>query len=206
MAAAQKEATKKVLDYMESLPQWSKEICLKLRQATLSADPSIAEEWKWGPHYSSSGMVVGMGAFQKHVKVTFFNGSGLKDPQKMFNHCLDNKFSRSIRFNPGDAIDLPIFTAYVQEAIALNKKGFKREISAKTVVVPPELTAALQPHKAAQTFFEGLGYGYKKEFADHVTAAKQEKTKQNRIAKIVDLCAEQKTCIISTKNKHRTFV
>lgn len=193
MAKPQINAAQKVLKYIDSLPGWSKEICLNLRGATLSADASIAEEWKWGPHYSSNGMVVGIGAFQKHVKVTFFNGAGMKDHLKLFNHCVDNEFSRSIKYTPEDQIDLAAFTTYVQEAVALNKKGFKRTIESKAVAVPPELTAALQQNNAAFHFFENLSYGYKKEFAEHVTEARQEKTKEARIAKIIGLCEAQQT-------------
>ena len=159
----------------------------------MAASPRLTEEWKWGPHYSYAGMVCGFGAFQKHVKVTFFNGAGMKDEKGLFNHCVDNEFSRSIKYNMGDAVDSAALAAYVQEAVSLNAGGFKREIKDKTVSVPPELTAALQKSKEAQTFFEGLGYGYKKEFAEHVSEAKQEKTKEARIAKIVGLCAEGKT-------------
>lgn len=193
MPATKTGASQRVLHYMESLPEWSKALCRQLRQTVLAASPELTEEWKWGPHYSHNGMVCGFGAFQKHVKLTFFNGSGMTDAKNLFNHCVDNEFSRSIKFSPNDSIDTAALTAYVQEAVALNKKGFTRAIKDKTVDLPPELAAALQACAAAQQFFEGLSYGYKKEFAEHVGTARQEKTKQDRIAKIVALCGEQKT-------------
>lgn len=68
------DATEKVLQYTEQLPDWSHQICHCLRSIILQADESIVEAWKWGPHYSSHGMVCGMGAFQKHVKLTFLMG------------------------------------------------------------------------------------------------------------------------------------
>ena len=68
MPTVEKAATDKVLNYIETLPEWSKNICTKLRSIILEADPAITEEWKWGPHYSSKGMVCGYGAFQKHIK------------------------------------------------------------------------------------------------------------------------------------------
>jgi len=187
MTTAKKDAAQRISDYIDSMPEWSKNICRTLRQTILAASPGLTEEWKWGPHYSSAGMVCGFSAFQKHVKVTFFNGSGMQDSRKLFNHCVDNEFSRSIKYEMGEEVDTKALTAYVQEAVALNAKGFKREIKDKTVSVPPELTAALSESKAAQTFFESLSYGYKKEFAEHVAEAKQETTKQARIAKIVGL-------------------
>ena len=193
MKTATTDATQKVLHYFEKQPAWSRELCLQLRQVMLAAHPTLTEEWKWGPHYSSNGMVCGIGAFQKHIKLTFFNGSAMKDDLHLFNHCVENEFSRSIKYTPEDQIDLAAFTTYVQEAVALNKKGFKRTIESKAVAVPPELTAALQQNNAAFHFFENLSYGYKKEFAEHVTEARQEKTKQARIAKIIGLCEAQQT-------------
>ena len=40
-------------------------------------------------------MVMG---FRHHVKLTFYNGSGMKDPKKLFNHCVDNEFNLSIKY------------------------------------------------------------------------------------------------------------
>lgn len=193
MKTATTDATQKVLHYFEKQPAWSRELCLQLRQVLLAAHPTLTEEWKWGPHYSSNGMVCGIGAFQKHIKLTFFNGSVMKDDLHLFNHCVENEFSRSIKFTPGEAINTKAITAYVQESVAINAKGFKREVKDKTVDVPTELAAALAQHKSAQKFFDELSYGYKKEFTEHVTTAKQDKTRQDRIAKIVALCAEGKT-------------
>ncbi len=193
MPTAAKPATDKVLNYIDSLPDWSRKICTELRRILLAADASIAEEWKWGPHYSCQGMVCGYGAFQKHVKVTFFNGSAMKDPKGLFNHCVDNEFSRSIKYTDISEIDTETLTAYIQESIAVNQKGYKRVVTDKTVEVPDDLQKALATNKKAAAFFAGLTYGYKKEFAEHVTTAKQEKTRIDRIAKIVGLCEEEKT-------------
>jgi len=193
MLTAEKPATDKVLAYIDALPEWSREICTELRRLILAADTSIAEEWKWGPHYSSQGMVCGFGAFQKHIKFTFFNGSALKDPKGLFNHCMDNEFSRSIKYTTISEVDAKTLTAYIKESVTVNQKGYKRVVKDKTVDVPGDLQKALNVHKKAVTFFEGLTYGYRKEFVEHVTTAKLEKTRLDRISKIVMLCAEEKT-------------
>lgn len=193
MPTPQKNAPDKVLQYLETLPEWSQTLCKKLRDIIVSTDPEITEEWKWGPHYSCHGMVCGWGAFQKHVKLTFFNGSGLKDAKGLFNHCVDNEFSRSIKYTDVTELDEAVLKAYIKESIALNKKGFKRTVTDKTVVVPTELENAFSKNKKAKLFFDGLTYGYKKEFVEHLTTAKQEKTKGERLAKIVALCSEEKT-------------
>ena len=193
MATSKDAASSKIAAYIEALPEWSQKICSRLRQLILEADASIVEEWKWGPHYSSNGMVCGYGAFQKHIKFTFFNGSAMKDPKGLFNHCVDNEFSRSIKYTDISEVDAKTLTAYIRESVTANQKGFKRVVKDKTVDVPEDLLQALKSNNKAAAFFEGLSYGYKKEFAEHVTTAKQEKTRLERIAKIVGLCAEEKT-------------
>lgn len=116
------EASEKVSEYIESMPPFSKNICEKLRQIILSTDAGIIEDWKWGPNYSYDGMVCGYAAFQKHVKLTFFNGSGMKDSRKLFNHCLDNEFSRSVKYTTISEVDPKNLTLYIKESIAVNKK------------------------------------------------------------------------------------
>ena len=191
-ATANTAATKKILDYIKELPPFSKAICKKLRSIILKADKDLVEEWKWGPHYSLNGMVCGYGAFKEHVKFTFFNGSAMKDPKQFFNHCVDNEFSRSVKYTDVKEIDEQTVLAYVKASVAVNKKGFKREVKDKTVTVPGELQKALSKNRKALKFFDGLTYGYKKEFVEWVTEAKREETRIDRIEKIVAMCAEEK--------------
>jgi uncharacterized protein YdeI (YjbR/CyaY-like superfamily) len=58
--------------------------------------------------------------------------------------------------------------------------------------VPDDLQKALAKNKKAAAFFDGLTYGYKKEFVEHVTTAKRPETRLDRIGKVVALCAEEK--------------
>ena len=186
-------AKAEVTAYIESLSPFAKAICKKLRTIITNADPSLTEDWKWGPHYSSNGMCCGFSAFQKHAKLTFFNGAAMKDPKGIFNHCVDNEFSRSIKYTDVSEIDEKTLSAYVRESVAANEKGFKREVKDKNVEVPDDLQQALDKFKTAATYFKGLSYGYKKEFVEHVTSAKREETRKDRIAKVVALAKEKKT-------------
>jgi uncharacterized protein YdeI (YjbR/CyaY-like superfamily) len=190
MPTAKKDASKEITDYIKEMPEFSKAICTKLRSIILNADDSLAEEWKWGPHYASNGMVCGYGGFKQHVKLTFFNGDSMKDAKKLFNHCVDNEFSRSIKYVDVSEIDEKTLTAYIKESIAINKKGYKREVKNKEVETPADLEKALAKNKKAKTFYDALTYGYKKEFVEWVTTAKREETRNDRIAKTVAMCEE----------------
>ena len=122
-AKAHPNAKQEITAYIESLPPFGQAICKKLRSVILKADASLTEDWKWGPHYSSNGMVCGFSAFQKHAKLTFFNGAAMKDPKGLFNHCVDNEFSRSIKYSDVKEIDEKTLADYVRESVAVNQKG-----------------------------------------------------------------------------------
>ena len=192
MAGIHPNATKEVLHYIDSMPDFSKAICKKLRDVILKADKNIIEDWKWGPNYSYNGMLCGYGAFKNHVKFTFYNGSGMKDPKNLFNHCVDNEFNRSIKYTSVNEIDEKAISDYVKESIAVNKKGFKRIVQDKTVIVPDDLKKSLSKNKQARKFFDELSYVYKKDFAEWVTSAKRNETRIDRIAKTVNMCIEGK--------------
>jgi uncharacterized protein YdeI (YjbR/CyaY-like superfamily) len=189
MATANINASEKIEQYIEGMPEFAKQVCVKLRQIILKAVPGIKEDWKWGPNYNYNGMVCGYGGFKNHVKFTFFNGSEMSDSKGLFNHCVDNEFSRSIKYTDVSEIDEKTLTSYIRESAEINSKGWKRVVKDKTVDVPPDLTEALKPDTTAFDFFENLSYGYKKEYVEWITSAKQEKTRADRIAKTVAMCA-----------------
>ena len=122
MATKEKvDAQKEIASYIDSMQPFAQAICKKLRAIILKADPSIKEEWKWGPHYSSNGMVCGYGGFQKHVKLTFFKGASLKDPSGLFNSSLEGNVRRAIDVREGETLDEEAFKALIREAVDLNR-------------------------------------------------------------------------------------
>jgi hypothetical protein len=74
------------------LNDWRGVLMTKLRRLIHEADSEIAEEWKWGTGvWTHKGMVCALGAFKDHIKVNFFKGALLKDPNKLFNSGLEAK-------------------------------------------------------------------------------------------------------------------
>ena len=183
-------AKAEITKYIQEMPAFSQAICKKLRKVILAVDPGIKEDWKWGPNYYYEGMFCGYGGFKQHVKFTFFNGSAMKDPEKLFNHCVDNEFSRSIKYTDVSEIDEKSLSNYIKESMEVNRKGFKRLVKNKVVEVPSELKQELKKNKAAFNFFDSLSYGYKKDYVESVTTAKREETRIERIKKIVTMCAQ----------------
>lgn len=61
-----------ITEYVDALPPFSHEICVKLRELIHAAIPDVIEDWKWGPNFYCHGMVCGFGAFKSHVTIAFF--------------------------------------------------------------------------------------------------------------------------------------
>jgi len=106
------------------LPDWRGPMFARLRKLILEADPGITEEWKWETAvWSHQGLVCSAGAFKQTVKMNFFQGALLEDPQKLFNAGLDAKKTRAIDFHEGDAVDESGLKELIRAAVAHNVEG-----------------------------------------------------------------------------------
>lgn len=107
-----------------SLPGWQGERVAKLRKTINEADPNLKEDWKWGTAvWTSNGMVCAVGAFKDHLKINFFKGAQLKDPEGLLNAGLDAKATRSIDIREDDRVNETALKQLVKEAVALNAKA-----------------------------------------------------------------------------------
>ena len=92
-----------------------------LRNLIHEADPEIIEDWKWDvPIFTHKTMVCAISAFKEHIKINFFKGASLGDPQKIFNNGFDSKQHRSIDFQEQDSINEEAVKDLVKQAVLLN--------------------------------------------------------------------------------------
>ena len=110
-----------ITNHIAELADWRGTLLARLRQLILDTDPAMVEEWKWDtPVWSHQGNVVAAGAFKDHVKLNFFKGAALQDPDRLFNAGLEAKATRAIDFHEGDAIDEPALRELIRAAVAQN--------------------------------------------------------------------------------------
>ena len=114
--------------YIASLHDWRGALMTYLRRLILAAAPELTEEWKWDtPVFAHKGNVVALGAFKDHVKINFFKGASLADPQNLFNAGLEAKATRAIDFHEGAAIDEAALKELIQAAVALSAGGAQKK-------------------------------------------------------------------------------
>jgi hypothetical protein len=124
--------TERIDKQIEELTDWRRPIFVQLRNLIHEADPDLKEEWKWNTAvWSHHGLVCALGVFKKAVKMNFFQGASLEDPDALFNAGLDAKTMRSIDFHEGDTVDEPALKDLIRAAVAHNVGGKKDDTAGK---------------------------------------------------------------------------
>lgn len=57
----------------------------------------------------------------------------------------------------------------------------------REVIVPPDLEAAFQKQKSARAFYDKLSYTHRKEYVRWITEAKKADTREQRVAKTIEM-------------------
>jgi hypothetical protein len=100
----------------------------RLRKLILDTDPDIVEEWKWGAAvWSRNGMICSAGVFKDHVKLNFFKGASLEDPEGLFNAGLDAKATRAIDFSECGDVDEAALKGLIRAAVVHNMSEGKKK-------------------------------------------------------------------------------
>ena len=111
------------------LTDWRGKTFADIRRIILEADPEIVEEWKWmgTPVWSHGGIVCIANAFKDKVKLTFYEGASIADPDKLYNNGLEGKKWRTIDYFKDDKIKERELKDLVRSAVAHNlaKKSTK---------------------------------------------------------------------------------
>ena len=120
-------ASQQIDQYIKDLGDWRGKTIARLRKVIREAAPELAEEWKWDtPVWSHKGNVVAAGVFKDHVKLNFFKGALLEDPNRLFNAGLDAKATRAIDIAEGEDVDESALQELVRTAVAHNVSGKKK--------------------------------------------------------------------------------
>ncbi|MRW86011.1 hypothetical protein GJ698_18215 [Pseudoduganella sp. FT26W] len=151
----------------------------------------LKEEVKWGqPCFTLDGRnIVLIHGFKEYCALLFFKGALMKDPKHLLIQQTENvQAARQIRFTGLAEIEHQEKTlkAYIKDAIALEQSGAK--VEKKTTAefpFPEELERKMDDLPALRTAFESLTPGRQRAYLLHFSSAKQAKTRESRIEKVV---------------------
>lgn len=154
----------------------------------LCRDAGLEEIARWGhPCYALNGSnVVMIVAFQGDFQLSFFKASLMKDPENLFSKRGENtQVASIINFTSADQVRemTPVITAYIQEAIAIEKAGLKPERKVASFDIPQELVDAMDADAELAEAFAALTPGRQRGYCLTIGGAKQSATRINRIEK-----------------------
>lgn len=98
-----------------------------------------------------------------------------------------------MRFESVNDINEHLIKAYVAEAIANEAKGIRITADKnKPLIIPGELQQVLNSNARLKASFDKLTRTNQRDYAEYISTAKQEKTKQSRLEKIIPLIEQGK--------------
>jgi uncharacterized protein YdeI (YjbR/CyaY-like superfamily) len=154
---------------------------------------TLVETTKWGGIvYTHNGKnVLGIDGFKSYFGLWFFNGVFLKDEANLLVSGNEStKAQRQLRFNSLAEIDEKLVLTYIKEAIQLEEEGVKHKAEKSPLALSAYFEAFLETNAAVKTAFDAFSLTKKKEFAEYIDTAKQEKTKEARLEKITPMILE----------------
>jgi hypothetical protein len=121
------QASELIDDLVANLTDWRGTMFANIRSIIHDADPEIIEEWKWmgTPVWSHDGIVCVANAFKDKVKLTFYKGAHLADPDKLFNNGLEGKEWRTIDIYKDDKINESSLKILINAAVDHNHAKMK---------------------------------------------------------------------------------
>lgn len=132
------DASRSITKRIQELGDWRGETLARVRRLIYDADPEIQEEWKWvkptsagTPVWSHDGIVCTGESYKQVVKLTFFRGASLEDPQKVFNSSLGGNARRAIDIREGEKLNEAAFKELIRSAVAANSAARARRASPK---------------------------------------------------------------------------
>jgi len=124
-------AAERIDQLIAGLPDWRGKALAGIRKSILEVDGEIVEEWKWmgSPVWSRDGIIAVGNAHKEKVKLTFYRGAKLADPDKLFNAGLEGGTWRAIDLFEGDRIDERALKNLVRAAVEYNRAQLKKKAS-----------------------------------------------------------------------------
>lgn len=181
--------SKSIEEYIETNPQWKKELLLLI---SIARESGLDETIKWGaPTYTYKGKnIVGLGAFKSYVGLWFHQGALLSDPEKKLINAQEGttKALRQWRFNSIEEIDNHLIKSYIFEAIENQRQGKEIKASSKgEAEIPQELLICLKNDAKLKSRFKELSQFKQREYAEYISEAKREATKLSRLERIIPM-------------------
>ncbi len=183
--------------YIAKSAEFARPILRRVRAAMHKAWPRMEETIKWGvPHFEYMGVVASMAAFKHHASFGFWKQKLMEDPAGLFPRPGESSMGGKKLQSAGELPPDAVLIRYIKAAVALNEQGAKVPRPARKKRPPPkapaDLVAAFRKFPKAKATYEAFSPSQQREYVEWITEAKQEATRQKRLATAIDWMAHGK--------------
>ena len=181
--------TKDPGEWLQTCPDFSQPLAEQIVEWLLNWEPDLTESIKWNMLcFSGRKLVCGLSACQKHLGVTFFRGTELPDPAKLFSPGGErNTNILSIRITTLGDVNRDALRNLLHAAVALDADPTippAPKVKRKPWPVPVFFKQALaeKQNRAAAEGFKKLSPTCQREYLVWLTMAKLPETRDRRLA------------------------
>ena len=172
--------------WLDLAPEASQAMARQVRAWIQRWEPDLSEAIKWHMLcFSGRKLVCGLSACQKHLGITFFRGTELRDVTTLFTDGESNTSILSIRVTSLEKLDAQALRRLLHAAVALDADETSKPPPPKKREewpMPEALAKGLKKDKKAAAFFESLKPTYQREYKVWISTAKQPETIAKRLA------------------------
>ena len=180
--------------YIAKAPPFAQPILTHIRERVHAAVPEAEEAMKWSaPAFLLNGKIlIVMAAFKAHAALNFWRGQEIGDGSAKAGAMGQFGKLQSVADLPPDA-DLD---ALIREAAALTAKApAPRKTKHEPKPAPrmhPEFAVALDQAPKAKATLDGFAPSAQRDYLEWISEAKQDATRQKRIANAIEWLSEGK--------------
>lgn len=182
--------TKDPGEWLQTCPDFSQPLAEQVVEWFLNWQPDLTESIKWNMLcFSGRKLVCGLSACRQHLGITFFRGTELPDPARLFSPGGEaNTNIRSLRLTSLDGLDCAALRDLLAAAVTLDADPTippAPKVKRKPWPMPAFFKAALaQPrNRAAAEGFKRLSPSCQREYLVWLSMAKRPETRALRLAK-----------------------
>lgn len=178
--------------YIAKAPPFAQPILEKIRERVHAAVPRVQEAMKWSaPGFTLDGRILLiMASFKGHAALNFWRGQEIGDGSPKTGAM--GQFGKLTSVNdlpPDEELD-----ALIREAAELSKKAAQprksKHAPKRAPELHPEFAAALAKAPKAKDVLEGFPPSAQRDYFEWISEAKQDATRQKRIATAIEWLSE----------------
>jgi len=180
--------TKDPSEWLELCPAFSRPLVEQVTDWILCWEPDLRESIKWNMLcFTGRKLVCGLSGCLHHLGLTFFRGTELPDPSRLFNDSgVNNTNIRSIRLSTLDGFNQRALRELLHAAVELDSDPMipaVPKVKRRPWPVPPFFKAALatRENRAAAENFKKLSATCQREYLVWLTMAKRPETREKRL-------------------------